>query len=493
MKDSRLNYAGFALAVSLLLVLPSVAMNHNLAAPWGDGCSPPQTPYLAFHSPQSDNLLFVDGESIEVRCQAGLRSVALTWTLHRNMLRKSFREGVAEALPGNRFIIRLDTAGLHPGFYDLRVQLDTGIVNSERDRLAKRPVTGVCTFGWKADQLPIADTRPADFSDFWAEARAKLARIPLDAKEGELESFGPEEIGEYNLKSACLPADYDPQGHKVERVLSGKVDFAGPDGGRVYGWLAKPEGEGRFPAMLVLPGAGFAARPRPLEHARHGYVALDIQVHGQEVDLAEYPRLPGYYDEPQYEPASAYYFHNVHLRCLQAIEYLLSRPDVDPERLVVVGGSQGGRLGIVVAGLDPRVRAVVSCIANSPNQPHLRWVSRCNGYAEYGDKKPDPTIPLDDGMARSGAPEVSEDVSSRCFAYYDPMNYAPDIEGAVLMNAGLTDYVSPPFSIWAVYNRLTTPNRQMVAIAGHAHDWSAEFDRLAWRWLDELFGEGKAR
>ncbi len=463
------------------------AMNHNLASPFGDVCSSPQTPYLSFHSPQSEDMLFQAGEQLEIVCQAGLRSVALRWTLHRNRIEKPFREGIAEPLPANRFVVSIPTEGLHPGFYDLRVQLDTGIVNTEKDRLQKRPVHGVCTFGWKADWMAIADSRPSDFKAFWDAAKAKLVQIPLDANEGSMQVFGLEEINDYNVASACLPPDYDPAGHRAETVESFKVDFAGPDGGRVYGWLAKPQGKGQFPAMLVLPGAGFAARPRPLEHARHGYVALDIQIHGQDVDLKEYPRLPGYYDNAVFEPASAYYYYNVHLRCLQAVNYLLSRPDVDASRIVVVGGSQGGRLGIVAAGLDPRIKAVVSCIANSPNQPHLRWVMRCNGFANLGDPKPDPSLPLFNGMDVAGAPPLFDEPSDRCLAYYDPMNFAPDATCPALFNAGLIDPVSPPYSVFAAFNRWGAKDKTMVAIDGHGHDWSAEFDRRAWRWLDQLW------
>jgi len=487
MKTSWRTHFGTLAAVGMIFQLSTekgTAMNLNLAMPWGDACSPPQTPYLSFHSPQSDNLLFATGDTIELQCQAGLRSLGLRWTLHRNVVLKPFREGTAEALPANRFVIRLDTTGLPPGFYDLKVELDTGVVNAAKEQLAKRPVRGVCTFGWKVDQMAVADTRPADFSKFWEKAKAKLAEIPLDPKEGPMESFGPQAINDYNVFSASLPPDYDPKGHRAEQVESCKVDFAGPDGGRVFGWLAKPAGPGKFPAMLILPGAGFAARPRPLEHARHGYVALDIQIHGQEVDLKEYPRLPGYYDEFKFDPPSAYYYYNVHLRCLQAVNYLASRPDVDASRIVVVGGSQGGRLGVVVAGLDPRIKAVVSCIANSPNHPHLRWVARCNGFAEPGDQKPDLSITPTDGMELAGPPPVRDDPAGRSFAYYDPMNYAPDIRCPVLMNAGLIDPVSPPFSVWAIYNRLGSSVKEIVAIDGHGHDWSAEFDRRAWRWLD---------
>jgi len=476
--------ASLALLAAAFLSLPGTAgaMNSNLAVPYDDTCSGPQTPYLSFYSPQSADLLFSPAllpskkAPLEIFCQAGLRCVGLTWTLHRNMIDKPFRQGQAEALTANRFRVQIAPDGLPPGFYDLRVVLNTGMESAPNK---PRPVEGVCVFGWRVPEMPIRDTRPADFRAFWDKARADLAKVPLDARdETPMRTFDRDQINAYNVKSAALPPDYDPTGHKAEEVESRKVSFAGPDGGRVYAWLAKPIGPGPFPAMLVLPGAGFNARPRPLEHARHGYVAIDIQIHGQDVDLAgEYPKLPGYYDQQQYQPVEAYYYYKVHLRILQAVNYLLSRPDVDPRRLAVAGGSQGGRLGIVAAGLDPRIRAVVSGLANSPNEPHLAWVDSCNGPAHS------------DGMDLVGAPPPDTTPKGICLAYYDPMNYAPDIHCPVYCYGGLIDPVSPPFSVYAVYHRLGSKNKAYVPLPGLAHDWSAENDRRAWRWLDQVWKE----
>ena len=42
----------------LLLTENATAMNSNLALPYNDTASGPQTPYLSFHSPQSADLLF---------------------------------------------------------------------------------------------------------------------------------------------------------------------------------------------------------------------------------------------------------------------------------------------------------------------------------------------------------------------------------------------------------------------------------------------------
>ena len=71
------------------------------------------------------------------------------------------------------------------------------------------------------------------------------------------------------------------------------------------------------------------------------------------------------------------------------------------------------------------------------------------------------------------------------------MHFAPDIKCPVMMNMGLIDPVSPAYAVWAVYKRLGTENKKMVIIDGHGHDWSAEFDRQAWRWLAEQHAKGK--
>lgn len=453
--------------ILLLLTLQSnlFAMNHNLDTAWKDGCSRPLSKDIVFYSHQSENLLFDAVPEIVINCQATVRSVSLKWTLSRNMFQTPFAQGVAQAFAGNRFVVRIDTSKLIAGFYDLHVQLDSGM---------PEPYKAVCVFGYRVSEMAIAQTQPKDFVSFWDNAVASLKQIPLDAKLGQMETFDKQAIEQYNLEHACLPADYDPTGHVVETVESCKVNFAGPDeGGRVYGYLAKPMGDGPFPAMLILPGAGLNRRPRPLEHARHGYLALDIQVHGQDVDLeGKYPNPPGYGDKTVTDPRQHYYY-NVHLRCVQAINYLCSRPDVDPTRIILVGGSQGGRLGIVTAGIDHRVAAVVSCIANSPNMPHINWAKDCNRKHV-------------DGMTVTGAPPLTGSDIEKCEAYIDPMNYAPSIQCPVLMNVGLIDPVSPPSSVFGVYNRLDPKLRQIIAIPGVGHDWSAAFDIQAWQWLKEV-------
>lgn len=453
------------IAFALFLIPDSYAMLSNLQRPYDSKPSPPHEEKLVFWSPKNESFFFEKEKEIEIHCRAGLRSVGLKWTLSRNQFRKPFAEGVADSRPENLFIIRIATGSLTPGFYDLRVELDSGDAKT---------LPGICTFGFRAGQMPLTLARPSDFKEFWDRGKKELDKVAFDPKIGEVQLFNAQDIALYNMTKAALPADYDPTGHKVEEVESSKLSLTTLKGERVYSWLAKPKGKGPFPAMLVLPGAGFAAQPRPLEHARHGYLALNVQVHGQEVDQEKYERLPGYYDKFVYEPAEAYYFYKVYLNTLQALRYLYSREDVDKNRIVLVGGSQGGRLAIVLAALEPRVRAIVPGIINSGNQPYILWYKNSN-LAE----------PQQDGMDRAAPPRLPDTPEGRCLGYYDPMSFAPDVRCSVFMNVGLIDPVSPPSSVFGIFQQLGSKEKQIIPLPGLGHDWSADFDRRAWRWLEE--------
>jgi cephalosporin-C deacetylase len=458
-------------AFGLLLGLTFIsapAMETNLATPFDSKPSPPADSRLVFYSsqPSGDKMIFSGEKEIIINVRAGTRCIGLSYKVCRNVFLAPFIIGDAEPLPPDSFVIKVPTDKLKPGFFDIDVLLSSG---------DNKPIPGVCTFGWEVDKMPITLDRPADFLSFWNKGKEALAKVALDPKLGEFQTFDAKAINAYNLASACLPDDYDPKGHRSETVESAKIDFAGMGGVRIHGWLAKPPGNGPFPAMLILPGAGFAARPRPLEHARHGFLAMDIEIHGQEVDLPDkYPTLPGYYDNIVFTPTEGYYYYNVYLNCMQAINYLESRPDVDKTRIVVVGGSQGGRMSVMLAGLDHRLAAAVPAIAHFCNQPYLKW-------SEASNK----ATPPQTGMDRDAPPPLPDTPEGHTLGYYDPMSFAPDIKCPLMMNAGLIDRISSPYGTFAAFAQAGTKDKTIVPLPGMAHDWSCEFDRRAWRWLDQ--------
>ncbi len=474
-------------------VLAAVAVNgfaltHNLTFPWNNPprCSPPQTPLFSFHNKENDTMLFTEGffkgkSEIVIYCQAAVRSYDLSWTLHRNCFRTPFTEPApAEALPGNLFRIVVPTKDLEPGFYDIRVKLACGFdeIKLFDPEKTVKPV-GVCTFGWKVEDMPVPETKPADFKEFWAKALADCNKIPLDIREeGERRIFKGREIDEYNLASACLPGNFDPKGAKYDEVVSYKISWAGPDGGRVSAWVAHPNVEGRkFPALAVFPGAGDHDRPRPLDHARHGYFALDLNVHGVDVEakakpeLAPKPKEKKPRKKPQdMTPQDSGWFH-LYQRAYQAVEVIATFPQVDTTSIVAVGGSQGGRLSYVVSALNKRVVAAIPCIAHGANMPRMFWTHSMNGKKKSGKGE---LVP------------VGTSVGEKCEAYFDPMNFSPDVTCPVFANGGLIDTVSPAYATWSVFKRCGSRNKTFIPVAGHGHDWYAAFDKMAYAWLEGI-------
>jgi cephalosporin-C deacetylase-like acetyl esterase len=326
----------------------------------------------------------------------------------------------------------------------------------------------MCTFGWKVSKIQPQLLRPADFDAFWDGIMKELAGIPLDAKvTGPVRVMNDDDIAAYNVASACLPLDYDPTGHRAEKVEVYKVNYACVDGTRCYGWLAKPVGDGPFPAMLVLPGAAGGPRPIPAEQARHGYVALAIQVHGQDVDLEKY-------DQPAFVPGSgpkSLYDYRIYTTALQSMNYLASRTDVDKKKIAVVGQSQGGRLTTVVSALDRRVAAAVPCLAHMAYGPYQTWAGDCSAAnpPKDGMDRDNPPIPPMNGFA----------------PYYDTLNFAQRVTCPVFAFAGMIDSVSPVTTTYCTYSMMASTDKQVILAPGVFHEWSPEFDRRAWRWLDQ--------
>lgn len=433
-------------------------MNVNLALPYATKPSSPRSPDLSFYAPGYDDFLFPAGTTPRIVCLPYLRALSLEWTLSHNMVKTPMSSGRLAPRFDNSFLIEAPESQLAPGFYDLRVKAhltDTCFLE------------GVTTFGWRIDEMPVLPRRPANFDAFWQAALKKLDAIPAEPEWVHAFTLRGEEIDAYNLASACLPENYDPEGNQFEVVEVYRMRVASYAGKIVEGWYAKPEGLGPFPTVLVLPGAGNNPRPAPVEHARHGYAALDIQVHGFPVDAKEYPNPPA---DGTDGPESLNHF-GLYLNALQAARALRRLPGADPEKIAVLGGSQGGRLTFVVAALDPAVKAAVAAITHYAYLPWLHWTERMNANGFSGAE----------GFS-CDALELHE--PERADSYLDVINFAPLVRASVLMNSGLIDAVSPATGVFAAY-RLLPGRKEIIPLPNTGHDWSPAFDRYAWRWLGD--------
>lgn len=138
----------------------------------------------------------------------------------------------------------------------------------------------------------------------------------------------------------------------------------------------------RVPAILYVCGHGgvkkdgvsYGNKVHYQHHgawfARHGYVCLVID----SLQLGEIEALHhGMYREGMWWwPARGYTPAGVEAwNCIRALDYLQSRPEVDPERLGVTGRSGGGAYSWWIAALDERIKAAVPVAGITDLQNHV--------------------------------------------------------------------------------------------------------------------------
>ena len=297
---------------------------------------------------------------------------------------------------------------------------------------------------------------PADFEEFWNAQKAELAKIPLDAK-------------------------ISPVVQSNSNVELFEVSFANINGLRSHGYLAKPKGATSLPIMISQPGMG--VHPNGLKEARWvianaslGFLALDMSAHDLPLertpaDEARWEKFRGY---PYLgsDDRLTYYYRQVFLGMVRAVDFMTSRPDWNRKAVISTGASQGGGLALIAAALDPRITAVVSvapALGEHTGPLHGRPDAAPNNLIMGRDKKtPDPKI-----VAAT--------------AYYDTVNFARFVKVPVLMSSGLIDTACPPMTVLSIYNTLAC-RKQLDLVPLLGHNRGPRFDELRHRFLMEHAG-----
>ena len=134
------------------------------------------------------------------------------------------------------------------------------------------------------------------------------------------------------------------------------VSYTSPRGGRVPAYLVVPPGPGPFAGMIFMHGAGGSRAgmlAQAILYAKAGAVTLAI-----DAALCGGRAIPGEpfldYRQPE-RTRDAFIQTVVDLR--RAVDLLLSRSDVDSQRLGYVGGSFGAFVGGILSGVEKRIRA----------------------------------------------------------------------------------------------------------------------------------------
>ncbi len=208
-----------------------------------------------------------------------------------------------------------------------------------------------------------------------AAARTVTTKEELEARAQKMRSSFAASLGRVPYDpsaplNARVTGVLEEEGLRIEKVI-----FLSRPGVYVTANVYLPAGlPARAPAILFQPGhaADGKAYPNYQRVARilagHGLIVMSMDPIGQGERLSywvkgeEKPRVGGACaDHERYgdalllagESAAAHFLADA----MRAVDYLVSRPDVDPARIGATGSSGGGTMTSVLSVMDPRIAA----------------------------------------------------------------------------------------------------------------------------------------
>lgn len=406
--------------MSLSLYLPgrsSVLLAGMLAAL---SCPPASAQQEVTFAPFHANGIYLPGENVGWTVKRPLDAagpVRFTYDIKKNGF-DVLRSGILDLSSGTATI---EVVVNEPSMIYVQVTPE-GETPPPADAAQKKPWASVGA-AVAPERMQPSVPRPADFDEFWASKLKALRAVPMNP--------------------VVTPVASDVPGVELSTVIVDSLDS------HMQGYLAKPQREGKFPALVMYQGAG--VRPlRPAAstaRAAEGWLILDVDSHDKAPDASTGP--PFNYQTIGNTDREQSYFLKMYLRDTRAIDYIATRPDWDGKTIVILGTSQGGQQGIVTAGLNPD--RITALLVNEPSGGDT------NGEL-HGRRAAYPNWPPTDPTAMQAA------------LYFDTVNFASHIKAPTLASMGFIDRVVPPAGIWIALNQIPAPKEALPMIeANHVH------------------------
>ena len=401
---------------------------------------PYRSDYLWTTVPNHADWLYKTGEKAKVEvnlCRYGIpQNVEVSYEIGQDMLPATSSGKVT--LKNGRATIDMGTMK-KPGFLDLRLK---AVIDGKTFEHHVK-------VGFSPEQLKPYTKNPADFDAFWKANLEEARKTPVSV--------------------SCEPA---PE-YSTDKVEASLVKIRTDRRHSVYAYLLKPKKQGRYPVVLTPPGAGIKTiKNVSTDYAEQGMIRLMMEIHGispkltddQFKDISNAFSGENGYLENGLDNRDNYYMKHVYVACVRALDYLCSLPEWDGKNVFVQGGSQGGALSLITAGLDPRVTA---CVANHPA------LSDMAGYAEKGRTGGYPHFNRENQML---TPEKINTLQ-----YYDVVNFARRISCPVYLTWGYNDNVCPPTTSYIVWNLITAPKESLITpINEHWTTNNTNYSQILW-------------
>lgn len=409
---------------------------------------PYKSDYLWLTVPDHADWLYQTGENAKVEvsfCKYGIpRDGELKYSIGNDMLQPDKHGSVK--LKNGRAVINMGTKKT-PGFRDMKLSVSLDGKTYEHH----------IKVGFSVDKINPYTQEPQDFRSFWQKNVEKLKQVPMSYTKELYKDYCTDKIDCYLVK-----LQIDKMGHSM------------------YGFLFYPKNAqpGKHPVVLCPPGAGIKTIKDPMRnkyYAENGFVRFEVEIHGLdprissetfgEISRAFNDRNGGYLANGL-ENKDIYYMKHVYVGLVRCIDFLTSLPEWDGKNVAVQGGSQGGALAIIAAGLDSRV---TQCVANHPALSDMAGYAAKGGTGGYPHFCRQPQI-------------LSNKDCLNTLAYFDVVNFARYVKAPTYLTWGYNDVTCPPTTSYAVWNTLKCTKESLLTPINE-HWTTTETNRGQMEWI----------
>lgn len=304
--------------------------------------------------------------------------------------------------------------------------------------------------------------RPADFDTYWSQALDEMRAI-----DPQLE---------------LIPADFQADGCQCFDLF-----FTGVQGARVHAKYLRPTGvTSPHPALLLFHGYTGSSGDwqDKLSYVSQGFSVAALDCRGQGGLSEDVGGVTGNthhgqiirgLDDALNGSPPKLLFRHIFLDTAQLAKIVMEMPEVDPDRVGAMGGSQGGALTVACAALEPRIKHA------APIYPFLSDYKRVWSM----DQAKDAYEELQEYFRHFDPLHKREKQIFEALGYIDIQNLAPRVQADVLWGIGLMDTICPPSSQFAAYNKLVCP-KSMEIYPDFAHETLPGFYDTAFQFMRKL-------
>lgn len=262
----------------------------------------------------------------------------------------------------------------------------------------------------------IPQTKKADFKEFWLNAVEKMREVPL----------------EITRKKLDLPYE--------KSFVTYEIIYNTHDDTKIHAYFSCPVGAKNLPCVVYYHG-GHQQKEIQYDIVATGVCCFAMDVRGQggdSIDQAVYTSggVNGGLMTCGILEKENFYMLNIYLDAVRAMDVVASLSEVNPQKIVTFGGSQGGALSIVASALSGRSQKCYTAVTSycCLKERTLFGSMIFGSVHNYLHKHPEETDHVFDVLS-----------------YFDIINMVSLLKVPTSFALGLTDDVCLPHFVYSAY------------------------------------------